>query len=161
MCELLGLHEDDLDAALPPMRTRDDDVIYAVKSWQTLMEMQPRFDELATWCRRHDIRGVCVATTATLADAIDVHSRFFAPAFGVNEDPVTGSVHGPLAAYLVMHGRVRSVDGVSALFCAQSRAGDRSGLVRALVEATPQGYRVRIGGQCFTTLTGELRIPPP
>ena len=50
--------------------------------------------------------------------------------------------------------------GRSALFCAQSRPGDRSGLVRALVEATRQGYRVRIGGQCFTTLTGELRIPP-
>ena len=24
-----------------------------------------------------------------------------------------------------------------------------------------RGHRVRIGGQCFTTLTGELRIPPP
>jgi trans-2,3-dihydro-3-hydroxyanthranilate isomerase len=161
MCELLGLHEDDLDADLPPTRTRDDDVIYAIKSWQTLMDLHPRFDELATWCRRHNIRGVCVATTATLAEAIDVHSRFFAPAVGINEDPVTGSIHGPLAVHLVVNGRARTSGGRSALFCAQSRAGDRGGMVRALVETTPHGHRVRIGGQCHTTLTGELHIPPP
>jgi trans-2,3-dihydro-3-hydroxyanthranilate isomerase len=160
MCEVLGLHEDDLDATLPPMRTRDDDVIYAIKSWQTLMDLQPRFSELADWCRRQNIRGVCVATTATLTEAINVHSRFFAPAFGINEDPVTGSVHGPLAAYLVKSGRVRTIEGRAALFCAQSRAGDRGGLVRALVETTPHGYQVHIGGLCQTTLTGDLLIPP-
>jgi hypothetical protein len=33
-------------------------------------------------------------------------------------------------------------------------------MVRALVETTPHGHQVRIGGQCYTTLTGELHIPP-
>jgi PhzF family phenazine biosynthesis protein len=159
-CELLGITPDALDPGVPAMRTRDDDVIYVVKSWQTLMEMQPRFDELAQWCRRSNIRGICVATTATLTDIVNVHSRFFAPAVGVNEDPVTGSVHGPLAVLLVVNGLIGSALGRSALWCAQGRPGDRSGLVRALVEATPQGYQVSIAGQCFTTLTGELRIPP-
>ena len=28
-------------------------------------------------------------------------------------------------------------------------------------EAEKNSNRVRIGGQCYTTLTGELRIPPP
>ena len=160
-CELLGITLDDLDPALPAMRTRDDDVIYFVREWQTLMEMQPRFDELAEWGRRCDIRGYCVATTSTLADSINVHSRFFAPAVGINEDPVTGSVHGPLAAYLVVNGLVGSASRRSALFCAQGRPGDRGGLVRALVEATPRGYQVRIAGLCQTTVTGEIRIPPP
>jgi len=32
--------------------------------------------------------------------------------------------------------------------------------VRALVESTPQGYRVSIAARYHTTLTGELRIPP-
>ncbi len=159
-CELLGLSIDDLDPALPAMRTRDNDVIYAVRSWQTLIEMRPRFDELARWCERNEIRGLCVTTTTTLADSVNAHSRFFAPAVGVDEDPVTGSVHGPLAVYLVVNGVVGSAGGRSALICAQGRPGDRSGLVRALVEASPQGYRVQIGGECFTTLTGELRVPP-
>jgi trans-2,3-dihydro-3-hydroxyanthranilate isomerase len=160
MCELLGLSIDDLDPALPAMRSRDDDVIYIVRRWQTLMDLRPDFAELARWCERNHIRGLCVATTATLAESVNVHSRFFAPAAGVNEDPVTGSVHGPLAVYLVVNGLVGRAGGRSALLCAQGRPGDRSGLVRALVESTPQGYRVRIAGQCFTTLTGELRVPP-
>jgi trans-2,3-dihydro-3-hydroxyanthranilate isomerase len=160
-CELLGISVEDLDPTLPAVRTRDDDAIYFVREWQTLMEMQPRFDELAEWGRRCDIRGYCVATVATLADTINVHSRFFAPAVGINEDPVTGSVHGPLAAYLVAKRAVGSTGGRSGLFCAQGRPGDRSGLVRALVETTPQGYRVRIAGICHTTVTGEIRIPAP
>jgi PhzF family phenazine biosynthesis protein len=159
-CELLGLSLDDLDPAWPAVRTRDEDLICFVQSWQTLMNVQPRFDELAEWSRRSGIRGFCVATTATLTPAVNVHSRFFAPAVGVNEDPVTGSVHGPLAAYLVANGAVGSAAGKSGLFCAQGRPGDRGGLIRALVEATPRGHRVTIGGQCFTTMSGELQVPP-
>jgi PhzF family phenazine biosynthesis protein len=158
-CELLGLTVEDLDPALPAMRTRDNDLIYMVRDWQTLMDMRPRLDELAEWSRRNAIRGFCVATTATLSDAVNVHSRFFAPAVGVNEDPVTGSVHGPLAAYLVANGLVGRAGNRSALFCAQGTSEGRGGLVRALVESMPQGYRVCIGGQCFTTLTGDLLVP--
>ena len=158
-CELLGLTLDDLEPAFPPMRTRDDDVLYFVRSWQTLMELQPRFTELAAWCRRFGIRGLCVATTETLTPSVNVHSRFFAPAVGINEDPVTGSVHGPLAAYLVVNHVVGSAAGKSGLLCVQGRPGDRGGLVRAVVDATGQGYRVTIGGQCFTTISGEIVVP--
>ncbi len=158
-CELLGITVDDLEADFPAMRTQDGDLIYIVREWQTLMEMQPRFDELAAWCRRQSIRGICVATTATLSDVVNVHSRFFAPAVGVNEDPVTGSVHGPLAVLLTVHGVVGSAAGRTGLMCAQGCPGGRCGLVRALVETTPAGHRVSIGGLCFTSVTGEIRIP--
>lgn len=159
-CELLGISDSQLDVAFPPMRTRDDDVIYFIESCPALFEMQPRFEELGAWCRQRGIRGICVATTATLSDSIDVQSRFFAPAVGVNEDPVTGSVHGPLAALLVIHGVVGSASGKSGLTCIQGRPGDRTGLVRALVTATPRGYQVKIGGLCCTTIVGEMAVPP-
>lgn len=160
-CELLGMSLDSLDPGVPAVRTRDNDLIYLIRDWQTLFDLKPRFDELAAWCQRMGIRGICVATTATLSNAIDVHSRFFAPACGVNEDPVTGSVHGPLAAYLVIQEVVGRAGNKSALMCAQGVPGGRSGIIRALVEATPQGHRVSIGGQCFATLRGELEVPPP
>jgi PhzF family phenazine biosynthesis protein len=157
-CELLGMNVNDLDPSLPAMRTRDEDLLYFVREWTLLMELRPRFDELAAWCTRHNIRGISVATTATLSNAVDVHSRFFAPAVGVNEDPVTGSVHGPLATYLTINGVVGRAGAHSALTCAQGRPGGRGGLVRALVQATPEGYRVRIGGVCVTTIVGAIRI---
>lgn len=158
-CELLGMSTDDLDPGSPPMRTRDNDVILIVRGWQTLVDLRPRFDELAAWSERVGVRGFCVATTETLSEAIDVHSRFFAPAVGIDEDPVTGSVHGPLATLLVVNGHVGRAGAHSALMCTQGRPGGQSGLVRALVEATPSGYRVSIGGSCHTTIVGEMRVP--
>ncbi len=113
-CELLGITLEDLDESIPAMRTRDGDVIYLVKQLSTLMDMAPRFGELAEWGRRVDMRGICVATTNTVSPAVVVQSRFFAPAVGINEDPVTGSVHGPLAELLVTCALVGSAPRKSA-----------------------------------------------
>jgi PhzF family phenazine biosynthesis protein len=159
-CELLGLTLDDLEPGVPIMRTRDNDLIMLVQSWQRLNDTRPNFSELARWSERHGIRGYCVATLNTLSKATTVQSRFFAPAAGVPEDPVTGSVHGPLATLLVANELVPGARGRYALNCIQGQPGGRTGLVRALVESTSQGYRVLIGARCHTTLTGELCIPP-
>lgn len=158
-CELLGMTLDDLEPGVPIMRTRDDDVILLVQSWHRLQQLAPRIHELGQWCGKHRIRGVCVATRNTLSKSIQVQSRFFAPAAGVPEDPVTGSVHGPLAALLVIQQLVPVVGGRAALNCLQGQPGGRGGLVRALVERTAGGYRVQIGGACATTISGAARRP--
>eukprot|EP00850_Spirogloea_muscicola_P013441 SM000091S24599 [mRNA] locus=s91:215285:217296:- [translate_table: standard] len=44
-------------------------------------------------------RGVCITAHARNGDGHDIVSRFFAPQCGINEDPVTGSVHCTLATY--------------------------------------------------------------
>jgi PhzF family phenazine biosynthesis protein len=47
-----------------------------------------------------DVFAVCVTAPGTGADAdVDFVSRFFAPAKGVPEDPVTGSAHATLVPY--------------------------------------------------------------
>lgn len=157
--ELLGLTLDDLDAAMPPMRTRDNDLIYFIREWRRLVEMRPRMDELAAWCQRCNIRGVLVATTNTLAESVNVQSRFFAPAVGVSEDPVTGSASGALAVYMVSAGQVGAAQAHSSVLCQQGVPAGRGGLVRALVRSTQKGYRARIGGMCFTTIVGEIARP--
>ena len=156
---LLGVTMDDLEPAAPIMRTRDNDVILLIKSWRTLVEMKPRFQELAALSERAKIRGLCVATRETLSDFAHVASRFFAPAVGVPEDPVTGSVHGPLAVLLTVNELVPMVRGQAALNCLQGQPGGRTGLVRALVESEGSGYRVSIGGASHTTIRGELSVP--
>jgi PhzF family phenazine biosynthesis protein len=158
-CELLGIALEDLEPGVPIMRTRDDDLILVVQSWNRLQQLAPRMHELGQWSARHRIRGICVATRNTLSKSIQVHSRFFAPAAGVPEDPVTGSVHGPLAALLVIHQLVPAVGGRAALNCLQGEPGGRGGMVRALVERTAGSYRVRIGGACATTISGVVRRP--
>jgi trans-2,3-dihydro-3-hydroxyanthranilate isomerase len=47
-----------------------------------------------------NLTGVMVFTLETEEEKSLVHSRMFAPHLGIEEDPATGSAHGPLAAYL-------------------------------------------------------------
>jgi trans-2,3-dihydro-3-hydroxyanthranilate isomerase len=156
---LLGLAMDDLDAGVPIMRTRDNDLILLIKTWRALVELKPDFQGLRRLCEKHGIRGVCVSTLEALSDFAQVVSRFFAPAVGIDEDPVTGSVHGPLAALLTINELVPMTRSRAALHCLQGPPGGRAGVVRALVEATPSGYRILVGGMTHTTVRGEMCVP--
>jgi predicted PhzF superfamily epimerase YddE/YHI9 len=88
-------------------------------------------------------RGIIV--TAPSDDGVhDFVSRFFAPAAGVPEDPVTGSAHCALAPYWAARlGQARLLG---------YQASRRGGTVR--VEHA--GPRVRLGGQAVTVFTAEL-----
>jgi PhzF family phenazine biosynthesis protein len=88
-------------------------------------------------------RGVMVTSIASTA-GYDFVSRFFAPAAGIDEDPVTGSAHCCLGPY--WRGRL----GKSELMAYQASA--RGGVVRVRVD----GNRVFLGGRAVTVLRGEL-----
>ena len=157
LADWLGIDVESIDTALPIMETQDEDLLIFVRSYVALNEAQPQFTALGAWCARHRIRGVCLSTLNTLAPSIHVQSRFFAPAAGVNEDPVTGSVHGPLSAYLVAHELVPHSGGAAAVTGVQAEAGGRAGLIRAIVQQeVGVGFSVRIAGECHTTMRGTL-----
>jgi PhzF family phenazine biosynthesis protein len=89
------------------------------------------------------MRGVIV--TAPSADrGFDFVSRFFAPAAGVPEDPVTGSAHCCLGPFWAT--KLGKADLIG------YQVSRRGGVVRVGV----RGERVRLGGQAVTVLRGEL-----
>ncbi|HET7470930.1 MAG TPA: PhzF family phenazine biosynthesis protein [Gemmatimonadales bacterium] len=92
---------------------------------------------------RLPVRGVIVTARAE-SPGQDFVSRFFAPAAGVPEDPVTGSAHCALAPYWA------AKLGRSTLVGYQ--ASVRGGIVRLQV----RGNRVHLGGHAVTVLRGEL-----
>lgn len=99
--------------------------------------------DLALLARLDGTRGV-IATSRSTSPGIDFVSRFFAPAAGIPEDPVTGSAHcalGPLWAERL---------GKTSLVGYQ--ASPRGGMVRV----TLKGDRVLLGGQAVTVLRAEL-----
>lgn len=158
VARLLGIEVGGLDESLPVMASQDGDVLIFVRDCTVLQSINPDFRELGRYGTRQGVRGFCLATTKTLSPTMQVQSRFFAPAVGVDEDPVTGSVHGPLAAYLVMNQLVPVQGDTSAISCVQSSPTGRAGLVRALVERSGDGgFHVSIGGRCMTTMRGTLR----
>jgi PhzF family phenazine biosynthesis protein len=88
-------------------------------------------------------RGIVVTAAATLP-GYDVVSRFFAPAAGIAEDPVTGSSHCALGPYW------GAKLGKTELLAYQASA--RGGTVRV----TLAGDRVLLGGRAVTVFKGEL-----
>jgi len=156
LASVLHVAAEALDTPWPAARTQDGDALVFVADCLALNDVAPDFGALKRFQIREGLRGLCVATTGTLTPTIHVQSRFFAPATGVDEDPVTGSVQGPLAAFLVDHGHVPIKDGTAALKCVQTKAGTRAGVVYALVRRRGAGHAVRIGGQAVTTMRGEL-----
>jgi PhzF family phenazine biosynthesis protein len=81
-----------------------------------------------------------------------VHIRCFAPAFGVPEDPVTGSANAALPAYLAHHGLL---DRTGREYVAtQATEMGRDG--RVFVRVLDDEGRAEIGGQAVTVVEGEI-----
>jgi len=107
---------------------------------ETVRTLAPDFRVLATL----DQHGVIATAPGTDCDFV---SRFFAPKFGIDEDPVTGSAHCTLAP--LWAGRL----GRQSLHARQ--VSRRGGVLRC----EPVGDRVRIGGQAVAYLAGEIELP--
>ena len=92
------------------------------------------------------LRGLIV--TAAGGDDADFTSRFFGPAVGVPEDPVTGSAHCALAPWWFdrLHGTRTTLRG----YQASARGG--------FVSVEMSGDRVVLGGRAVTVLRGELLV---
>lgn len=92
-------------------------------------------------------RGLIVTARADAGADYTVASRFFAPAAGVDEDPVTGSAHCAIGPYWAEQ------LGTDAVACYQASA--RGGRVDVRV----RGDRVDLTGQAITVYRAELTSP--
>ncbi len=117
------------------------DFLVEVADESTLRALKPDLAALAIL----PARGIIV--TARSADPqFDFVSRFFAPAVGVPEDPVTGSAHCCLAPYWSAKLGKTDLTGY--------QASARGGIVRASL----RGDRVLLSGQATTVLRGRLSV---
>lgn len=115
------------------------DFLVEVASESIVRAMQPDFTRLS----KIPVRGVIVTSRAD-AGNYDFVSRFFAPAVGVNEDPVTGSAHCFLSPYWSERLGRNELTGY--------QASARGGVVKVRLD----GDRVHLGGQAVTVLRAEL-----
>jgi PhzF family phenazine biosynthesis protein len=121
------------------------DLLAAVRDEAAVRSLRPDFTALTRLTSRNHIRGIIVtAAAANQHSGYDFVSRYFAPAGGIPEDPVTGSAHTALAPYW-SHRLGR--DALTGL-----QASDRTGLVHTAVH----GDRVHLTGHAVTVLDGTL-----
>jgi len=115
------------------------DYLIEVADEATIRAAAPDFSQLGTV----QARGVILTSRADTSE-FDFVSRFFAPAAGIPEDPVTGSAHCCLAPYWSKR------LGKHAFTAYQ--ASRRGGVVRCRLA----GDRVILSGQAVTVLKGDL-----
>jgi predicted PhzF superfamily epimerase YddE/YHI9 len=111
------------------------DYLLEFESAKTVREMTPDFTLLGAI----STRGFMV-TSRSDSSAYDFISRFFAPAFGVNEDPVTGSAHCCLGPYWAKKLGKKELTAL--------QASARGGVVKVRVGDD----RVILGGQAVTVM---------
>ena len=124
-------------------RNAQNDLLVVLDDEEAVRKLTPDLAALA----RIDARGICVtAPAAPGSGPYDFVSRFFGPAVGVDEDPVTGSAHCMLAPYWS--------DRLSRDTLTGYQASERGGAVRVTV----RGDRVTLAGQAMTILDGTLKV---
>ncbi len=118
-----------------------------INSIEAMEKMKPDFEKIKDVCRKTSTGAIFAFTFETLDPRCYVHARCFAPLYGVNEDPVTGTANGALGAYLKKHKLLeknpyRAEQGVEM---------GRKGIVMVDVRE-----RVRVGGEACIVLRGKI-----
>lgn len=131
---------DALDTVPQKLFTAGEDLLVVLDSEAAVRNVKPDFALL----QRIPCRGVIITAKGEQNDFV---SRFFAPRFGIPEDPVTGSAHCALIPYWAdvlgkeqLHARQVSQRG-GELFC------------------TALGDRVVIAGKAVLYLEGTVTVP--
>ena len=131
-----------------------------VKSLEAIRAIRFRLDVWERVLRDFAAPHVFVFTPEVVLPGSTVHSRMFAPAMGIAEDPATGAASGPLGCYLVHHGLVRSSGaGSSQMVSEQGFELGRPSLVQVKIELDGQHITdVSIGGQCYFMGKGWITL---
>ncbi len=122
----------------------EDDYVVLLEDENAVKACEPDFRAL----KAVETRGVAV-TARSDHEHVDFVSRFFAPRFGIDEDPVTGSAHCSLGPFWASRLDKRSLSARQL----SSRGGE--------LEVEVAGERIKLRGTCVTTLRGNLSESPP
>ena len=115
--------------------------VVEIDSEAAVREVKPDFSLLQTL----PVQGVIVTSLSASPD-FDFVCRYFAPAAGINEDPVTGSAYCCLGPFWQQRLKKDA-------FLAQ-QVSPRGGIVRVRLS----GDRVLLGGKAITVLRAELLV---
>jgi len=157
----LNLKYSDTDKRCPVQiaSTGHSKVMIGIKKRAKLNTMTPNYLALANLSKRINCNGYFVFTFDSDRDDTLTYGRMFAPAVGINEDPVTGNANGPLGGYLIQN---KIVDYKDNQFEFNGRQGEeiaRSGVVNVTVKIeNGQPSLIRIKGDAVVIFKTEIEI---
>jgi len=159
--DALKSKEDEIDTSYPIMREKNLDYLYVpVNCLETLKNIDYDYSKLEKFCEKYNFPGVMLFTTETFDNDSKAHSRFFAPLYGVREDPVTGSAQGPLGVYLLINGILEFSGSEVNIKSEQGDIMERPG--RVIINLTKDEYgnfSSKLISAAVTVLEGEISLP--
>lgn len=134
-------------------------VMVGINSRELLNNLNPDYNALSKLSEYISCNGYYIFTFDSDEEEILVKGRMFAPAIGINEDPVTGNANGPLGAYLVHHNLAKYSGNTFKFKAKQGEAIKRPGVIEVEVKAeNSEPVEVKIIGEAVVIFKSELTI---
>lgn len=147
LASALGVSESDFsDLPIQVVTTGHSKVMVPMLSRSTLDGLTPNNEKLKAMSAEIGCNGFFPFVLEGSRQEPVTYGRMFAPAIGINEDPVTGNANGPAGAYLVHHDLIECDQKVS-YWGYQGLAIQKPGRVLVTVEKTDSILHVSIAGQ--------------
>ena len=152
---ILGIKQNDIDDQYPFILQNNGNLFIYVRYLDAIKNLKPNFKELVKLSKeKGEFTEVTVFSLETFEKENDAHLRFFAPYYGIDEDPVTGSANGPLLLVMYKLGLIdKDIENKTFTF----EQGDFLGRIgRVNVSLSPGNNELMIAGNAVTILKGEL-----
>lgn len=117
---------------------------------QSVLNARPNYEQLAVHNGSMEVTGVCLFGHYPAKTGIEIEVRSFAPACGVNEDPVCGSGNGSIAAFIRHNNVILPSDGK--IVATQGRVLGRDGKLNIFIK----NDQILVGGQAVTCISGTM-----
>lgn len=134
-------------------------VMVGIKSIEILNTLQPDYDALSKLSKIIKCNGYYVFTVNSQDSDILIQGRMFAPAIGINEDPVTGNANGPLGAYLVHYNLIKHDNSLLKFKAMQGEAIKRPGIIEVEVKIeNKEPVEIKVSGNAVIIFKSELLL---
>jgi len=152
LAESLNVEASEIDKSLPEqiVSTGLFTLPVCIKSFDTLKSMKPDFDEVKEICKDLGVGSFHVFTFDTIEETSTYHARNFAPMYGIDEDPVTGTANGAVCIYLYKNKILKKKN----IICEQGDILGRPG--RVFVEI--DNNIIKVGGKAKLVEEKEIKI---
>jgi trans-2,3-dihydro-3-hydroxyanthranilate isomerase len=157
--EALGLSLADIMSPHPiqTVSTGTPQLMIPVNTPKSLERIHPDWKRLNELQQDSDWTSIQVFSPETKEATPDVHARHFAPALGINEDPVTGSAAGSMCWYMLRYGIIAPSYPVTSLVIEQGSHVNRPGKIFVEVRGDQETIQnVKVSGTGVIVLRGKL-----
>lgn len=127
-------------------------VVAQLEDAQAVLACRPDFARMKRQELQDHATGVTIFGEHAAGAAARIEVRSFAPACGIDEDPVCGSGNGCVAVFIRDSGQAPRIG--HGYVAAQGAVLGRAGRVRVGVEA----QRIRVAGQAVTCIDGRMAL---